>query len=80
MNQQKGGFVRTQRTPPRSAPAHQVCPCKDETPSCNISELHKEICPGELLQIPVVTVGQKNGVIPAAIQAFFIGNPMLAQF
>jgi len=33
-----------------SSHPHQVSPCKDGTPSCNTSELHKEMYPGELLQ------------------------------
>ena len=63
-----------------SSHPYQVCPCKDGTPSCNISELHREVYPGELLQIPVVAVGQKNGVVPAVIRAYFIGNSLLAKF
>ena len=66
-----------------SSHPYQVCPCKDRTPSCNTSELYGEVYPGELLQIPVVAVGQKNEIVPAVIRASFIdinGNSMLAQF
>ena len=59
---------------------YQVCPCKDGTPRCNISELYQDVYPGELLQIPVVAVGQKNGIVPAVIRANYIdtnGNSLL---
>ena len=62
---------------------YQVCPCKDGTPRCNISELYREVCPGELLQIPVVAVRQKNGIVSAVIRANYIdtnGNSLLAKF
>ena len=66
-----------------SSHLYQVCPCKDGTQRCSISELYREMYPGELLQIPVVAVGQKNGIVPVVIRANYIdtnGNSLLAKF
>ena len=66
-----------------SSHPYQVCPCKDGTPRCNISELYQDVYPGELLQIPVVAVRQKNGIVSAVIRANYIdtnGNSLLAKF
>ena len=61
----------------------QVCMCEDGIANCNIIEFIVEVYPGELLHIPVVATGQRNGVVPAVVRAFFAkadGNTSLAQF
>ena len=65
-----------------SAPL-QVCMCEDGIANCSIIELIVQVYPGELLHIPVVATGQRNGVVPAVVRAFFAktdGNTSLAQF
>jgi len=46
-----------------SSDPFQVCPCEDGTPTCNTSQIFWQVYPGELLRIPVVAVGQNNGVV-----------------
>jgi len=62
-----------------SSDPFQVCLCIDGTPCCNTLEESRKIYPGELLRIPVVAVGQNNGVVPAVIRADTHGNTSLAQ-
>jgi len=62
-----------------SSDPFQVCLCIDGTPCCNTSEESRKVYPGELLRIPVVAVGQNNGVVPAVIRADTYGNTSLAQ-
>ena len=66
-----------------SSDPFRVCPCEDGKPSCNTSKDFRQVYPGELLCIPVVAVGQNNGVVPGVVRAFFTdthGNTSLAQF
>ena len=66
-----------------SADPLQVCMCKDGIADCSIIELIVQVYPGELLHIPVVATGQRDGVVPAVVQAVFAesdGSTSLAQF
>ena len=61
----------------------QVCPCEDGITDCSIVELIVQVYPGELFHLPVVATGQRGGVVPAVVRAFFAesdGNTSLAQF
>ena len=61
----------------------QVCMCEDGIADCSILEIIAQLYPGELLHIPVVVTGQRNGVVPAVVRAVFAesdGNTSLAQF
>ena len=61
----------------------QVCRCKDGIANCCSLEITNEVYPGELLHFPVVATGQRDGVVPAVVRAFFAesdGNTSLAQF
>jgi len=61
----------------------QVCMCEDGIPNCSTREFNRQVYPGELLHFPVVATGQRGGVVPAVVQAFFTGmhgNTSLAQF
>ena len=65
-----------------SAPL-QVCMCEDGIANCCDIELIVQVYPGELFHIPVVATGQRGGVVPAVVRAFFNeadGNTSLAQF
>ena len=59
-----------------SSDPFQVCLCKDGGVNCNTSELDRQmqVYPGQLLKLPMVATGQRNGIVPAVIQAFFNGT------
>ena len=66
-----------------SSDPFQVCMCEYGIPNCNTSEVVRQVYPGELLHFPVVAAGQREGIVPAVINAFFSnkhGNISLAQF
>ena len=70
---------------PNSVSSHpfQVCLCEGGIPNCNIPELVRQVYPGELLHFSVVTAGQRDGIVPAVVQAFFSDsqdNASLGQF
>ena len=70
---------------PNSVSSHpfQVCLCEGGIPNCNITELVRQVYPGELLHFSVVTAGQRDGIVPAVVQAFFSDsqdNASLGQF
>ena len=54
-----------------SSDPFQVCLCEGGIPKCNLSDLVRQVYPGELLRIPVVATGQRDGIVPAVVQAFF---------
>jgi len=45
----------------------KVCQCEDGIPNCKTSKLFRQVYAVELHRIPVVAVGQRNGVVPAVI-------------
>ena len=61
-----------------SSDPFQVCLCIGGTPCCNTLEESRKVYPGELLRIPVVAVGQNNGVVPAVIRAYTHGNTFIS--
>ena len=66
-----------------SSDPFQECTCEDRIPNCNISELTRQVYPGELLHFPVVAAGQGNGIVHVIVQAFFTDtnkNTSLAQY
>ena len=61
----------------------QVFLCENGIPDYSSSELARQVYPGELLHFPVVAAGQRDGIVPAVVKAFFSnkhGNTSLAQF
>ena len=61
----------------------QVCMCEDGIPNCSIQLFNGQVYPGEHSHLPVVATGQRGGVVPAVVRAFFAksdGNTSLAQF
>ena len=44
-----------------------VCPCVNGTVDCTVRSLDREVYPGQMLQVPLVTVGLCGGVNPGAI-------------
>ena len=68
-----------------SSDPFQVCPCKDGVLNCSTSESDRQmqVYPGQLLKLPLVATGQRNGIVPAVVRAFFNGtykNVSLAPF
>ena len=51
-----------------SDPFH-VCICENSQPNCSKSSEDLSIYPGETFQISVVTVGQRDGIVPAAVRS-----------
>ena len=61
----------------------QVCMCEDGIVNCSTLEFIRQVYPGEQFHFPVVATGQRDGVVPAVVRAFFSdsdGNTSLAQF
>ena len=56
-----------------SSDPFQVCLCKDGGINCNTSELDRQmpVYPGQLLKLPVVATGQRDGIVPAVVRALF---------
>ena len=44
-----------------------VCPCINGSVDCTISSLNREVCPGQLLNVSLVTVGLCGGVSPGTV-------------
>ena len=44
-----------------------VCPCISGTVDCNITSLNREVYPGQLLNVSLVTVGLCEGVTPGTV-------------
>ena len=66
-----------------SSDPFQVCMCEYGIPNCNTSEVVRQVYPGELLHFPVVAAGQREGIVPATVRAFFTDtnkNTSLAQY
>ena len=59
-----------------SSDPFQVCLCKDGVPNCSISESDKQmqVYPGQMLKLPIVTTGQRDGIFPAVVRAFIIST------
>ena len=49
-----------------SAPS-QLCFCQNNTPDCSLMTLDMSAYPGEEITVPLVTVGQREGVVPGTI-------------
>ena len=63
----------------------QVCLCKNGVLDCSTSESDRQmqVYPGQLLKLPVVATGQRDGIVPAVVRAFFTDvhrNASLLQF
>ena len=44
-----------------------VCPCVNGTVNCNITSLHREVYPGQIFNVSLVTVGLCGGVSPGTV-------------
>ena len=44
-----------------------VCPCVDGFVKCNIASLHREVYPGQIFNVSLVTVGLCGGVSPGTV-------------
>ena len=53
-----------------SSDPYHVCLCVDNNPDCNQRKITREIFPGSTLLVPVVALGQRNGIVPAVIQTY----------
>ena len=56
---------------PVSSDPIAVCPCVNGTVDCNTTSLDKEVYPGQILNVSLVTVGLCGGVSPGT---FVVGN------
>ena len=52
-----------------SAPLH-ICPCKNNNPDCRMSRYYNApVHPGEMFQISVVAVGQRDGSVSSTVRS-----------
>ena len=56
-----------------SSDPFQVCLCRNGILNCSTSESdrQKQVYPGQLLKLSVVATGQRDGIVPAVVRAFF---------
>ena len=56
-----------------SSDPFQVCLCRNGVLNCSTSESDRQmqVYPGQLLKLPVVATGQRDGIVPAVVRAFF---------
>ena len=56
-----------------SSDPFQVCLCRNGVLNCSTSESDRQmqVYPGQLLKLSVVATGQRDGIVPAIVQAFF---------
>ena len=47
----------------------RVCVCEDEIANCSIESINRHVFPGGIVVVPVVALGQRNGTVPALVQA-----------
>ena len=52
-----------------SSDPFRVCLCENNHPNCSMSSKTLSIYPGEIVQVSVVTVGQRNGIVPAQVRS-----------
>lgn len=52
----------------------KVCFCKNDEPLCDENFKFIEAFPGDTFKVPAIIVGQRNGVVPAAVRAFIKDN------
>ena len=57
----------------------RVCVCEDEIANCSTESVNRRVFPGGTVQVIVVALGQRNGTVPALIQAEVVsGNKQAA--
>ena len=67
--------LSSQLSPVSSNPT-RVCVCINDHPDCNITDYNVTAYPGETFQLPAVAVGQRFGMVPALVHAWFTSvNP-----
>ena len=56
-----------------SSDPFQVCLCRNRVLNCSTSESDRQmqVYPGQLLKLSVVATGQRDGIVPAVVRAFF---------
>ena len=47
----------------------RVCVCQDEIANCSIESVNRRVFPGGMVEVFVVALGQRNGTVPALVQA-----------
>ena len=52
-----------------SSDPFRLCPCENNLPNCNMDgyEFPYTVYPGEMFQVSVAAVGQRNGIVPSAV-------------
>ncbi len=56
-----------------------ACFCEGDKPDCENSSRSIDLFPGQSFQVPLMAIGQRNGVLPAVMRAYFVA-PTAAQF
>ena len=59
---------------PVSSDPIAVCPCVNGNVDCSITSLHREVYPGQILNVSMVTVGLCGGVSPGYIAVDYYGD------
>ena len=62
-----------------SSSPFNVCPCKNNYPDCETSDVKHQIYPGEKKTLSVVAVGQRNGTAPAIIRSHVQSDEKLGE-
>ena len=53
-----------------SSDPFRVCPCEvDNQPNCSKSNIPLSVYPGETFRVSLVTVGQRDGIVPSAVKS-----------
>ena len=51
-----------------SSDPFRICPCENNHPNCNKSNIVLTVYPGESYQVSVAAVEQREGIVPASVQ------------
>ena len=52
-----------------SSDPFRICPCENNHPNCNQSMKTLSVYPGETFQVSLITVGQRDGIVPVAVRS-----------
>ena len=55
-----------------------VCPCENDHLNCKKSKKILSVYPGETFQVSMVTVGQRNGIVPAHVRSYMDRGRLLS--
>ena len=61
-----------------SSDPFRICPCENNHPDCSKSNKTLSVYPGETFQVSVVAVGQRDGIVPAAVRSHMDKGTLLS--